>query len=236
MRETSEALSDGRFGQRLGVIESRQTQLERSMKQLELQVSRFAEELAQRPLKTDVISAIAQQELAVEACASRETVDKLESVVAGLAPSSLLAALEEMVAASNTQVNSAISTISELKQVGASKASLQQQAKEIEALRARLDEKVGRDECVGLLGGKLDRTEARSIQQHQEQLQAAIAGAESQVRRLQDALSSTSSRALDATGSAKQLSSRIEQLSGQTHDVEARLTARRNELASLTKV
>ena len=65
-------LNDGKFGQRQGLIEGRQVRLERELKQLEAQIASCGDELALRPLKTDVISAIAQQELAVEACAPRE--------------------------------------------------------------------------------------------------------------------------------------------------------------------
>ena len=63
-REATSLLNDGRFTQRLGLIESRQARLERDLKQVEMQMNGFVEQLAHRPLKTDVISAIAQQELA----------------------------------------------------------------------------------------------------------------------------------------------------------------------------
>ena len=63
LKETGSLLSEGKFGQRQGLIETRQVRLEREMKQLEMQISSCGEELALRPLKTDIISAIAQQEV-----------------------------------------------------------------------------------------------------------------------------------------------------------------------------
>lgn len=104
MKEMAGAVNDSRLSQRLGLIESRQVRLERDMKHLELHFNGVNEQLALRPLKTDVITAIAQQELAVEACASREAVEKLESLVVASAPASSLAALEETVRTSSTQV------------------------------------------------------------------------------------------------------------------------------------
>ena len=79
------------------MIESRQVRLERDLKQLELQFGGMGEELALRPLKTDVISAIAQQELAVEACASQEALGKLEALVRTCASSDSLNALQSTV-------------------------------------------------------------------------------------------------------------------------------------------
>lgn len=236
LKEMNGVLCDARMGQRLGLVESRQAQLERAQKHLELQLSSLGEELAQRPLKTDVISAIAQQELAVEACASQEAFEKLEASVASCAASSSLSALEETVKAASAQLSSVGSAVADLKESTASKVTLQQRSKEIEGLRSRLDEKLGRDEGAGLLAGKLDKTEARGITTLQEQLQATVMSAEAQTRRLQDAVASTSSQAADASSTVRSMNGRIERLSTMTQDVDARLTARRNELAALTKV
>ena len=103
-REATSLLNDGRFTQRLGLIESRQARLERDLKQVEMQMNGFVEQLAHRPLKTDVISAIAQQELAVEACASREALEKLEAVVRTCAPAASGSSLEETTRASAEKV------------------------------------------------------------------------------------------------------------------------------------
>ena len=103
-REATSLLNDGRFTQRLGLIESRQARLERDLKQVEMQMNGFVEQLAHRPLKTDVISAIAQQELAVEACASREALEKLEAVVRTCAPAASVSSLEETTRASAEKV------------------------------------------------------------------------------------------------------------------------------------
>ena len=134
------------------------------------------------------------------------------------------------------QVAAASISIADVKEIAATKQALNQRGKEMESFRAKLEEKLGRDECAGLLANKLDKAEARTLMQQQEQLQAVVTSGEAQSRRLQDHLSSTSSQALDATGAVKQLGNRLDRLSGVTQEVEARLAARRNELASLTKV
>ena len=64
-------MSEGRFGQRQALIESKQLGLERAIKQMEMQLNQTNEDLAQRPLKTDVISAIAQQEVSARASPTR---------------------------------------------------------------------------------------------------------------------------------------------------------------------
>jgi hypothetical protein len=97
-------MNEGRFAQRLSLIESRQVRLERDVKQVELQMNGFGEQLAHRPLKTDVIAAIAQQELAVEACASREALEKLEAAVGTCASAASVSSLEETTRASVEKV------------------------------------------------------------------------------------------------------------------------------------
>lgn len=236
LKEVSSALSDGRFGQRQGMIENRQLMFERSLKQLETQLSSYSEELAQRPLKTDVISAIAQQEVAVEACASREAVERLESAIGNCAQAASLSALEQSVRAAQEELLKTTDRLKELTEASATKAALSQRGKEIEGLRAKVDEKLGRDECTSMFAAKLDKAEARTILQQQEQLQAAVVGAEALSRRLQDAQSNTANQALDASGSVKQLNSRIDRLSAITQEMDGRLAARKNELTSLTKV
>ena len=129
-----------------------------------------------------------------------------------------------------------ITTVSELRDATATKQALLQREKEMASLRAKLEEKMGRDECAGLVASKLDKSEARMIVQQFEQLQSSVIGMDAHAQRLQDALSNASNQALDATGSAKQLGMRIERLGGVVQDVEARLAARRTELVSLTKV
>jgi len=277
MKEMAGAANDSRLSQRLGLIESRQVRLERDMKHLELHFNGVNEQLALRPLKTDVITAIAQQELAVEACASREAVEKLESLVVASAPAASLAALEETVRISSTQLATVDATLSNLKDGAATKVMLQQRGKEIEALRARLDEKLGRDEGVGMLSSKLDKTEAKSFvqqlvvqqqqQQFQQQFQAPAAGLPDKApaghalpekapagslpdtlqplqetpvtghaRRFQDTLSGATNQAVEANRAVKQLSIQIERLESATQEADMRLTARRNEVVSLTKV
>lgn len=194
------------------------------------------EELAQRPLKTDVISAIAQQELSVEACATREGLERLENSVANCAQAAALAALEESVRLQHEQLTKTGASLAQVQGASATKMALSQQAKEIDGLRVRLEDKVGRDECAGLLASKLDKAEARSIQQQQEQLQGAVVSAEAAARRVQDAMSNTSNAALDSLSNFKQLSSRMDRLSMQSQEMDARLGARRAELQSLTKV
>lgn len=236
LREVSGTVNDTRLGQRLVLIEARQATLERAQKQLELQIGSLGEELAHRPLKTDVISAIAQQELLVEACAPREAFEKLEATVEACAAASTVAALGETVRTLSTQLTTAATSLGDLKESAASKATLQQRGKEIESLRTRLDEKLSRDECVSLLASKLEKSEARSIVQQQEQMQASVIATEAMAKRLQESLSSTSNHAHDATGTVREISSRIDRLSSLTQELDGRMTARRNELTSLTKV
>jgi len=236
LRETGAALSEGKFGQRQTLIETRQVRLERELKQLEAKITSCGDELALRPLKTDVISAIAQQELAVEACAPKDAVEKLESALGACAAQSALAALEDKLGAANEQLSSTAATLLELRESAASKAALAQRGKELESLRTRLDEKLGRDECAGMLNGKLDKVEARSLLQAQEQLSGQVVGADAHARRLQDALSTTTNQALDAQAQLKQLSARHDRLSSLTSEIDGRLNQRKNELASLTKV
>ena len=236
LREIGGALSDGRFGQRQGLIEGRQVTLERNLKQMEAQLTAYGEELAHRPLKTDVISAIAQQEVAVESCASKQTVERLESAVAACAQAASVSALEQSLRAAQEELSKTSSRLTEVAEGSATKAALAQRGKEIEGLRGKLEEKLGRDECSALFASKLDKSEARSILQQQEQLQAAVVGAEALSRRLQDALSSTTNQALDASGSVKQLNGRLDRLTTVTQELDARMTARKTELQSLTKV
>lgn len=153
---------------------------------------------------------------------------------------------------------------------------LQQRGKEIEALRARLDEKLGRDEGVGMLSSKLDKAEAKSFvqqlvvqqqqQQFQQQFQAPPASLQDKApaghalpekapasslpetlqplqetpvtghaRRFQDTLSGAANQAVEANRAVKQLSIQIERLESATQEADMRLTARRNEVVSLTK-
>ena len=123
LRETGAALSEGKFGQRQTLIETRQVRLERELKQLEAKITSCGDELALRPLKTDVISAIAQQELAVEGCAPKEAVEKLESALGACAAQSALAALEDKLGAANEQLSSTAATLLELRESAASKAA-----------------------------------------------------------------------------------------------------------------
>ena len=236
LRETGAALSEGKFGQRQGLIEGRQVRLERDIKQVEAQIAAIGEELASRPLKTDVITAIAQQELAVEACAPKDAVERLEQLVANCASQAGLGALEEVVRAAQEQLGHASQGVSELRDTTATKAALAHNSKEIDSLRTRLDEKVGRDEANGLMASKLDKAEARGLLQQQEQLSNQVVGAEAHARRLHDSLSTTTNNALDAAAQVKQLSGRLDRLSSLTHEVDSRLNLRKNELQSLTKV
>ena len=235
-RETEGALNDGRFGQRQQVIENRQVTMERMVKQVEAKLSAFGEDLASRPLKTDVISAIAQQELNVEACASREQVEKLEAAIAQCAQEAKLLALEESVRLAQEQLLSAQAGIAETREISATKQQLAQRGKEIDALKQRLEEKVGREECNSLLASKLDKAEARSLLEQQERTAASAVGAEAHAKRLQDALSSMSNQALDAQGGVKQMSARMDKLSAMTNELEGRLNQRKAEVQSLTRV
>ena len=138
--------------------------------------------------------------------------------------------------AAQEQLGHASQGVSELRDTTATKAALAHNSKEIDSLRTRLDEKVGRDEANGLMASKLDKAEARGLLQQQEQLSNQVVGAEAHARRLHDSLSTTTNNALDAAAQVKQLSGRLDRLSSLTHEVDSRLNLRKNELQSLTKV
>jgi len=235
-RETEGALSDGRFGQRQQLIENRQVTMERAVKQVEAKMAAFGEDLNSRPLKTDVISAIAQQELSVEACATREQVEKLEAAIANSAEAAKLAALEESLRIVQERAVEQNHGLNDLRDLAASKQDLALRVKELEALKLRLEDKLGREECQGLLASKLDKSEAQSLLRAQEQTQASAVGAEAHAKRLQDSLSTMSNQALDAQSGVKQMNSRVDKLSAMTHELETRLNQRKAEVQSLTRV
>ena len=223
-RETEGALSDGRFGQRQQLIENRQVTMERAVKQVEAKMAAFGEDLNSRPLKTDVISAIAQQELSVEACATREQVEKLEAAIANSAEAAKLTALEDSLRIVQERAAEQHHGLNDLRDLAASKQDLALRVKELEALKLRLEDKLGREECQGLLASKLDKSDAQSLLQAQEQTQASAVGAEAHARRLQDSLSTMSNQALDAQSGVKQMNSRCDKLSAMTHELETRAT------------
>lgn len=236
LQELVGTVHEARSNQRLTLLESRQARLERDQKQLDAKIVGMSEELAQRPLKTDVISALAQQELAVEACASREALRQLAADVSACASSVSLIGLEGTVKASLDQITSLTTALADMKENTVSKALFQQRAKEIDTLHARMDGTISRDDCANLLASKLDRSEAQHIVQQQEQLQSACAGNEAQSKRLQDALASMNDKATDANGMGNQLRTRVERLNNMANDMHAKLDARHNEISSLTKV
>lgn len=172
----------------------------------------------------------------VEACASKELVSRLEAAVTQCAPQQAVTLLDDALKAAQAELGNTSAALGELRDTAAPKQALAQRGKEIEALRARLDEKLGRDECAGMLASKLDKAEARGLLQQQEQLSSQVVGAEAHARRLQDSLSTTNNAALDAHAQTKQLALRMDRISGMTSDIDGRLNQRKNELSSLTKV
>ena len=236
VRETTGAVNGGRFGQRCDMIEARQMRLERETKTAEMRVHGMEEALAARPLKTDVISAIAQQELLVEACASREAVERLEQRVEACAAAAAVGKLEERVRVSHEQLTKTSAALVDLRDSAATRESVSQRGKEIDALGARLEEKLGRDEGAALLASKLDKAEAKGLMQQQESLQALVNTAQTHAQRCLDAQSNTSNTQLDSMSGVKALTAKVERLSAVTQELDGKLGARRNEMASLTKV
>jgi len=230
------AMAEGRFGQRQSLIENRQMGLERTLKNFEQLLGQLQEELTQRPLKTDIISAIATQEMAVEACASNARVTELEEQLKSCAARDALLVVQEAVSTLREQQQQASTTVADLRETAATKAALAQRGREVEQLRGKVEEKISRDECATMLSAKFDRAEAVSIMQGHEQLQAAVVNNEAQTKRLHDAVSNSSAHALDASGSVRQLQTRTERLQLLAQELDGRISARKAELGSIVKV
>ena len=235
-RESDAALHDGNFSQRQQLMEGRQVAMERSIKQLEAKLISLGEELANRPVKTDILEAFAKQEMAAEASASQEQVAHLQEAVDGCAPAATVAALQEAMRSAQAQLAKTAAGLSELREDAASKAALAQRGKEIEGLKQRVEEKLGRDEGSALLDGKLDKLEAQSILKQHETLQGSMVSAQANAKLLQDALSNMSHDSLDAQGSVKQVNARMDRLSAMAHELDGRLNQRKTEVLSLTRV
>ena len=235
-RKSDAAAHDGNYSQRQQLIEGRQVSMERAIKQLEATLISFGEELANRPLKADMLSALAQQELHVEACASQEQVIHLEDAVDRCAQAATVEALQESMRLAQEQLTETAAGLAEVRDDAATKAALAQRGKEIESLKERVEGKLGRDEAAGLFDGKLDKLEAQSILKQQEHLQGSVVGAEANARLLQDALSNMNNECLDAQGSVKQVNERMDRLSAMANELDGRLNQRKTEVQSLTRV
>ena len=99
-QRAAEGEREGRGAQRQKLLEERQLRLERDCKHLEVAHGRLSEELSQRVLRTDLLSAVAQLELQTEACASKEDLERIEGLASGAARADAMRAVEEGLGAS----------------------------------------------------------------------------------------------------------------------------------------
>jgi len=234
--QSSSAAALERNTQRQNLFESRQLKMERDAKQLELAQQRLSEDLASRPLRTDVISALAQQELLIEACAKRDAVEALEERVGACAELAALQTVQGEVETLREQTSASSTLLAELKQTAADKAMLLQRGRDIDALRTKVEEKISRAECSTMLVSKSDRTETRQLLQAHEQLQASLVAAQAHVQKVDDTLTHSSTHKDEWSQTLKQMSNRIDKLQLATSLGESQNNARKSEVSSAVKV
>ena len=233
---TAGVLAEGRFDAKQQLLEQRQMRVEREQKQLELQQQTLLEQLSQRPLKVDLITAVAQLELGIEACATATALEKLEATVKGSADGSQLRTLAGEVGGLREAQLAAAEQLQELRTSRADRAALAQTAKEVEALRVAVDVRVTRDELSNLLAAKQDRAETRGMLSAHEALQAAVAASESKAQKAHDALSQVHVLSQETDKRSAELRDKVEGLHALLTQLDGRLSARKAELSGVVKV
>jgi len=194
------------------------------------------DELSQRPMKVDLLTAVAQLEVSIESAATKTQAAELEERVNAAAGGADVRRLEgELAGLREAQVSTG-EQVAELKQSRADKASLQQAWRELEAVRNALQASVTREELSGLLTAKQDRNEVRELKASQDTLQAAVVRADGRAQQALDAISRSQSLGNDASKRAGELGSRIDNINARLTTCDQHIAARKAELSGVVKV